>query len=145
MTTPRTDRRTATAAARPDRAARRSRATRGALRELLDRAAVEGPPLELGFLRQRHTGTVHVRRPADPRHPAETLSWADLGAALTAPVPTVCGYRARRNHDGLGDAAVSVFADEDLCGNCHRGLGRHAVLAFEHPTPGNAAELGGAS
>lgn len=116
-------------------ARRRVRADHAALRALLDRAAAEGPPIDLRFVRHRRTGTVHVRWPADPREPVEVLAWSELGAVLTAPVATVCGYAARHNRDGRGDAAVSVFADEDLCGRCHRGLGPHAVLAFDHPRP----------
>ncbi|KOV84714.1 hypothetical protein [Nocardia sp. NRRL S-836] len=113
----------------------RAGASGAALRALLDSAAAEGPAVQQRFLRHRQTGTVHVRWPADPRAAVEVLAWSELGEVLAAPVATLCGYAARHNRDGRGDAAVPVFVDEDLCGNCHREQGPHTVLAFEHSTP----------
>jgi hypothetical protein len=109
--------------------------------DLLDRLSAAGQ-LDLRFIAQRKSGTVHVVVPRPPAWEADEASqWPpvgdealDLALGLT---PTLCGYRALRHAGGPagGDDLVSSFADDKLCQRCCRLLGRHSARAFEHPVP----------
>jgi hypothetical protein len=87
---------------------------------------------------------VHVVTPADPDVEQEpTVPVTDKDKAMVilslirTPAPTICGYEAVvYMHPSVHtDNFVTVFADELLCGRCHRALGEHANRAFEHRVP----------
>lgn len=105
-------------------------------RDILDRH----PDLELMFVQQRNTGTVHGLVPVDPDVPPEYVRFGfvrvvDWLGWLSDRRRALCGYRshvsfvAGEDHDQY----VSVFPDQRLCGGCLRSLGPHQARAFEHP------------
>lgn len=103
-------------------------------REILTRH----PDLELRFVQQRRTGTVHVLVPVNPdTEPEHVRGRIDWIGWLRDNRPAVCGYRARAlfDADADSDQYVSEFPDSRLCGRCHRALGSHSDRAFEHPQP----------
>ncbi|SFQ26454.1 hypothetical protein [Amycolatopsis rubida] len=113
-----------------------------AVHELLSRRS----DLQLEFVRHRRRGRVHVVVPRDPDTRQELAPTADLGEEekfqgalgfVRKATPTLCGRTMLVYFDGeTGDhEIVDAFADDDLCGSCHRVLGpEHAARAFEHPT-----------
>lgn len=95
--------------------------------------------IDLEFARTP-SGTVHVIVPEAPdwaRPAARVLErWSDAADIVTDRTPMVCGLRRLLNPFGdRGTVPVDVFADDDLCERCVKGLGRHSARAFEHPQP----------
>lgn len=65
------------------------------------------------------------------------IEYAEIGpvwALATQPALTICGIVVK-TAPGFQGVYVEAFSDDDLCQRCHRGLGEHAHLAFEHPVP----------
>lgn len=100
------------------------------------------PDLELRFVQQRNTSTVHILVPVDPHHDTRHVRTGrvrvvDWMGWLREARYTLCGYRSRASFVAgkTSDLYVSEFPDERLCGRCHRSLGPHSARAFEHPTP----------
>ncbi len=110
-----------------------------AVRELLSRH----PGLELAFIQQRDSGTVHVVLPDDPDAESgpefrfDEIPEDALWSMALGETPTLCGYLALQHVGGAGcgDQLVGTFDDTQLCGRCWRALGtEHQPRAFEHPT-----------
>ena len=117
--------------------------TQQAVRALLSRRS----DVELGFVRHRRHGRVHVVVPRDPDARQELVPTDELSpeeqfqAVLNwtrLPTLTLCGRTFLVYFDCVtGDYEdVDTFDDNDLCWSCHRVLGpAHSGRAFEHPLP----------